>query len=241
MIGPSVGVDHQVGNQVLGGRLDQNVNPLGRTRAADRIADDPAHGIARRHRPGTGELLAFLQGDVGHLARRGINLIEGAVRPRILLDGVDEPARFGLHTRRRVGRRDASGRITPFGRCADVVRDRLHLTGQRQGRRDGDDLHGLGRFWRERRRRGHSIVKADGRRLVRRGAAGDRKTGDQQSRKAGFAERRMAHEPNSFDQLIAVTKTPSGFFRSASGVDGSCRTMVRIADQRSVAASAPSS
>lgn len=48
------------------------------------------------------------------------------------------------------------------------------------------------------------------------------------------------HDPSSFDQLMALTKTPSGFLRTASGVRGVCRAIVRIAVQRLVSARLPS-
>jgi hypothetical protein len=54
------------------GRLDQDVDLLGRARAALGVADDPAHGVAGGDRAGADELLAFLQGDVGDLAGRCI-------------------------------------------------------------------------------------------------------------------------------------------------------------------------
>ena len=57
---------------------------------------------------------------------------------------------------------------------------------------------------------------------------------------AAAADGYSGHCDSSFDQLRALTKTPSGFLRRASGVRGGCTTTVRIADQRSVAARLPS-
>src|SRR5262249_56748233 len=45
-----------------------------------------------------------------------------------------------------------------------------------------------------------------------------------------------AHQPSSFDQLMAWTNTPSGFLRRRSASCGVSITTVRIAVQRSVAA-----
>src|SRR3546814_17461986 len=50
----------------------------------------------------------------------------------------------------------------------------------------------------------------------------------------------QSHQPSSFDQLRAWTYTPSGFFRRRSTSRGVWIVMVRMAVQRSVAASAPS-
>ena len=58
--------------------------------AALGVADDPAHGVAGGDRAGADELLALLQGDVGDLARGGVDLIERAWRIRIDLHRVDE-------------------------------------------------------------------------------------------------------------------------------------------------------
>src|SRR3546814_6904607 len=51
---------------------------LRRTSPAHRVADDPAHGVTGRDRPGAYKLFAFLKRDVGHLTGRGIDLIERA-------------------------------------------------------------------------------------------------------------------------------------------------------------------
>ena len=66
--------------------------------------------------PGADELLALLQGDIGDLARRGIDLIERAARERIDLHRVDEAVAHRLHARGGVGLIDAHGRIGGFGR-----------------------------------------------------------------------------------------------------------------------------
>ena len=46
MLGAPIGVDDEVGLETGIGRLDQNVGAPGRTGAARRLADHPAHGVA---------------------------------------------------------------------------------------------------------------------------------------------------------------------------------------------------
>src|SRR5204862_452770 len=105
------------------------MHPSCRARAAGRIADDPAHGIARRNRPGPDELLAFLKRDVRHLAGRGIDLIERTVRPRILLDRIEEAVAHRLHAGSRVSRADTVARIGGFRRTRAFA-DWLQLAGK---------------------------------------------------------------------------------------------------------------
>src|SRR3546814_3508689 len=82
MIGAPVGVDDEVGGEVGPCRLDQDMHPAAFPCPADRIADDPAHGVTSGDRPWADELLAFLKGDVRHLTRGGIDLIESAFGDR---------------------------------------------------------------------------------------------------------------------------------------------------------------
>ena len=105
VIGAPVGVDDEIGRQVRPRRLDEDVDLLGRARAALGVADDPAHRVAGGDRAGADQLLAGLQGDVGDLARRGIDLIERAVREGIDLHGVDVAVAHRLHARGGVGLR----------------------------------------------------------------------------------------------------------------------------------------
>ncbi len=70
---------------------------LGLAGAADSIADDPAHSVAGRDRTGADKLLTRLEGDVRHLSRRGIDLIERAVSKGIDLDRIDEAVADRLH------------------------------------------------------------------------------------------------------------------------------------------------
>ena len=54
--------------------------------AALRVADDPAHRVPGRNRPRPGERFARLESDVGHLARRGVDLVQRALGERVDLD-----------------------------------------------------------------------------------------------------------------------------------------------------------
>ena len=106
MVGSAVGVDHEVGHETGPRRLDQDMDALPRAGSADRVADDPADGIAGSNGTGPDQLLAFLQRNVSDLSRRGIKLIERAVCPGIELDRVEEPVADGLDTRRGIGAAD---------------------------------------------------------------------------------------------------------------------------------------
>ena len=98
MVGAPVGVDHEVGRDIGPGRLYENMHPGSRAATADRVADHPAHGIACGDRPGADQRLAFLQGDVGHLPRLGIDLEQCAFAIGIALDRVLETGILGLDT-----------------------------------------------------------------------------------------------------------------------------------------------
>src|SRR3546814_12832341 len=78
-----------------------------RPRTAHRVADDPAHRVARGDWPRADELLAFLQHDVGDLSRRRIDLEECAFGPCILLDGVAIALAIGLDTGFGIGTANA--------------------------------------------------------------------------------------------------------------------------------------
>src|SRR5690606_11996695 len=119
----------------------------------------------------------------------------------------------------------------PGGRHEDGTRSRVTV---------GDDNG---------RERWHVGIVADLWWSVRGGAGGqrdgreqkhrDRGGGFTESRKVGFVDRWTGHCPNSFDQLMALTKTPSGLRRSRSASRGCWMTIVRMAVQRSVLASCP--
>src|SRR3546814_3454518 len=96
MIGATVGVDDHVGHDVLAGWLHEDMDAAPRPRTAHRVADDPAHRVARGDWPRAAELLAFPQPDVGDLSRRRIDLEECAFGPCILLVGGAVALALGL-------------------------------------------------------------------------------------------------------------------------------------------------
>ena len=115
--------------------------------------------------------------------------------------------------------------------------DRLELTRQRQWAGALDDPHRTLRFRKKLRfdRRG---VVSDLRRFE--GRASRESGRGEEDRHGGFVQAKcLYHWADSRDQLMALTKMPSGFLRRRSASRGCCRTMVRMAVQRSVAASCP--
>jgi hypothetical protein len=108
------------------------VDLLGVGRPALGIADDPAHGVAGGDRAGAGQLLALLQGDVGHLSGRGVDLVERALGERKHLHGIHVAAAARLHPGRGIGDIDTLARIARLGRRAGAWH-RLELARQRQG------------------------------------------------------------------------------------------------------------
>src|SRR3546814_894773 len=80
MVSAPVGIDDEIGGKVAARRLDQDVDLGCISGSAGRIADDPAHGVARRDWSRAAQLLARLKRDVGDLAGRSIDLIECAFR-----------------------------------------------------------------------------------------------------------------------------------------------------------------
>src|SRR3546814_3614615 len=76
MIGAPVGIDDQIRGNVRPGGLREDMYARRRTSPAHRVADDPAHGVTGRDRPGAYKLFAFLKRDVGHLTGRGIDRSE---------------------------------------------------------------------------------------------------------------------------------------------------------------------
>src|SRR5262249_52950864 len=67
MVRAPISVDDEIGDEIRPGRLDKDVNLLGRRRSALGISDDPAHRVAGRNWPGADELLTLLQRDIGDL------------------------------------------------------------------------------------------------------------------------------------------------------------------------------
>src|SRR3546814_6665744 len=63
MIGAPVGVDDEVGGEVGPCRLDQDMHPAAFPCPADRIADDPAHGVTSgdRSEEHTSELQSLMR------------------------------------------------------------------------------------------------------------------------------------------------------------------------------------
>ena len=117
--------------------------------AALGVADDPAHGVAGRDRPGAGELLARLEGDVGDLSRCDIDLIEGARAVGEHLNGVEVSLAARLDPRGAVGGLDPGDRLLRFDHAAaarrrprrrNVQRPRPILGGHRRHRKR---RHGL--------------------------------------------------------------------------------------------------
>ena len=78
--------------------LTQDMHAPRRARAAFGVADDPAHSVARRHGAGRDQLFALLQGEVGHLSGRGVELVERALSEGVDLHGVDVARPGGLHS-----------------------------------------------------------------------------------------------------------------------------------------------
>ena len=199
MIGAPVGIDQEVGVEVRPCRLDEDVDARRCRHAAVGLADDPAHRVAGRDRPGADQLLARLQGDVGDLAGRGIDLVERALGVGIDLDRIQVVGPHRLHASGAVGFRDAQTRVGRLRRRMPAVPQPLQLAGQRQRLRDLNDLHGL---WRVRfeDRLARRVVVADRGRLPGRRASTERSRGEQCGN-----YRKFAHQPRSFDQLRART------------------------------------
>src|SRR3546814_20733770 len=84
MLGAPVGIEDQIRGNVRPGGLREDMYARRRPSPAHRVADDPAHGVNGRDRPGAYKLFAFLKRDVGHLTGRGLDLLEPAIGPRIL-------------------------------------------------------------------------------------------------------------------------------------------------------------
>ena len=163
-----------------------------------RVADDPAHGVAGGDRSRTDELLSGFERDVGDLAGRRVDLIEGTVGVGIDLDGVDIAGAGRLHARLAVCLVDARVGIGRVARCGPGAGNGLELARQRQKLRQFHDLHGLGRIGLQ-HRLPRRVIVGDRRRLP--GRAGTERGGGEQK----GCERQGAHQPSSLDQLRAWT------------------------------------
>jgi hypothetical protein len=175
MIGAAVGVDDEIGDDVRPGRFDKDVNLLGVGRPALGVADDPPHRVAGCNGTGADQLLALLEGDVGHLSGRGIDLVEGSLGERKHLHGIDVAAPARLNPGGGVCEIDTLAWIAWLGRRS-CARQRLELARQRQRLRQLDHLDGLGRI--SLQDGGLLVIVGDQWRLERR-AAGQRRR-DQQ-------------------------------------------------------------
>src|SRR6185437_12539665 len=102
VIGPAVGIDDEIGDEIGPRRLDEDVDALHRASAALGGGNDIEHQVARGDGPGTDELLARLKCDVSDLAWRGIDLVERAIGEGINLDGVEVSRPRRLNTRRAI-------------------------------------------------------------------------------------------------------------------------------------------
>lgn len=78
VIGAPVGVDDQIGHDVGPSRLDEDMDALFTAGPAGGVAKHPAHCIASGDRSRACQSFSRLQRDLGDMAWRGIDLIEGA-------------------------------------------------------------------------------------------------------------------------------------------------------------------
>ena len=234
MIGAPVGVDDEIGDEVRARRLDQDVHAFRLPGPAFGVADDPPHGVTGGHGTRPDELLALLQGDIGYLSRRGVDLIERAHRVGVDLHGVDVAVAGRLHARRLIGFGDAVGRISSVPDRGTAARYRLKLAGKRQRLWDLHNLHRRRRFALEQRRHGIVIVADFWRPEGGAGRECDRRTGGRHSNVRGASAELLR-------PVDGVDEYPERVLAQSSVSRGVLKTMVRMAVQRSVAASAPSS
>ena len=172
--------------------------------AALGVADNPACGVAGSDRPGSGQAFAGFKRDVGDLAGCGIDLIEGAFAPGIDLDCIVVTIPAWLDAGRRIGILNPAGRRG----CGGTP------TRRRPARRNVQRLRALiPQHGGNDRQCRHIGIVADLRRLLRRGASGQRSGGKEHGDNGGFAERRgsgctdrrLLHSPISRDHDIALT------------------------------------
>src|SRR3546814_13065531 len=78
MIGAPVGIDDQIRGNVRPGGLREDMYARRRTSPAHRVADDPAHGVTGRDRPGAYNLFAFDRTSAVSGKRVGVRLERGA-------------------------------------------------------------------------------------------------------------------------------------------------------------------
>src|SRR3546814_18675878 len=103
MLGAPVGIEDQIRGNVRPGGLREDMYARRRTSTAHRVADDPAHGVTGRDRPGAYKLFAFLKRDVGTLTGLGLDLLERSIDAGKLLVRATIAEASALHTARASG------------------------------------------------------------------------------------------------------------------------------------------
>src|SRR5262249_45578779 len=150
MIGTPVRVDDEIGDEIRTGRLDLDMDAFRLPGPAFGVADDPAHRVAGGHGSRADQLLAFLQGDIRYLSRRGIDLIQGAGGVGVNLHGVDVAVARRLYACRLIGFGDAV-QLARRSRIGARSRRRGRKSPKRGSRSKLRPQSGLYRPW----RRGH--------------------------------------------------------------------------------------
>jgi len=135
------------------------------------LSVSPPHSVAGCDWARPDQLLALLQGDVGHLSGRGVDLVERSFEERKHLHGIDIARSARLDSGCRVREVDTLAGIARLRRRSRAGQ-RLELPRQGQRLWQLDYLHGLGRVCLQDRRL--FAIVADQRRLERR-AAGQRR------------------------------------------------------------------
>src|SRR3546814_299587 len=104
VICPTARVDDQIRDDVGPGWFHEDMNASRRALAAQRVTNNPPYRIARGDGTRADQLLAFLQGDIGNLARRCIDLEQCALGPGIT--PVDADRTVALERHEHAGDRD---------------------------------------------------------------------------------------------------------------------------------------
>ena len=99
VVGAAISVDDKVCAEARGHWLEQDVDPLIGARAAPRLANNPPRGVACRQRALAHQMLAGLQGKVGHLPWRCVDLEQRTIGEAEDLGGVGEGLAPWLHPR----------------------------------------------------------------------------------------------------------------------------------------------
>jgi hypothetical protein len=193
VVGATVGGDDEVRLQVGADRLHEDVDDRVLALAAGGVADHPAHGVAGRDRD---QLLSRLEGDVGDLGRRGVELVERTLGVRVDLNGVDVAVLGRLDACIRVGKLDPLLGLLLVLHLLLLLRDGLELARQRERLRHLDNLHGGLRVRLAVRRFERRAIEDRDLRHAHRRRAGGNGEGDSDCRpKSGT----QAHLPSPFD------------------------------------------